>query len=555
MMRREKTAMRSVMTVLAAAGLVVAAAGTPATESPRFRSDDPLARERHTQDASKVEPWEIDLTFDLVYNLFGPPGDKTPDVPAQNVNTVDEVPDSSWFTNRAGARPLSVEDVRRGPDTTSGPAEGPWTVIAAKSDGITPGFTIRDSASQVWFLKFDPPGYRGMATGAEVAATKLFWALGYFVPENHVALLERKQLTIDADARYTPPGRPRRAMKGSDIDALLSRAVREADGRFRVVASKALHGKPLGGFRFHDTRPDDPNDVVPHEHRRELRGYGVFAAWLNHVDAKAINTMDTLVAENGRSVVRHHLLDFGSTLGSGAVGPREYWEGYEYLVQPADIGRGIPTFGFRIAPWRRVAFHESAAVGRFPRDNAAWNPETWKPRVPNPAFVRSTPADKFWAARKLSALSDEMIAAAIASGRFGDPDAEAFLTRALVARRDAILRTYLPAVNPIVDTMLDEAGTLTFKNAAVAAGVAKSPSGYAAEWARFDNATAQTAPLGRSTAAAERLTAPQPLPSEDGTIIEVRVSAAGSHPAWEKPVTLHFKRTARAWTLIGLRRE
>ena len=59
---------------------------------------------------------------------------------------------------------------------------------------------------------------------------------------------------------------------------------------------------------------------MPHEDRRELRGYGVFAAWLNHVDAKAINSLDMLVTENGRSFVRHNLIDFGSALGSGGVG-------------------------------------------------------------------------------------------------------------------------------------------------------------------------------------------------------------------------------------------
>ena len=66
----------------------------------------------------------------------------------------------------------------------NGPAAGTWTIIAAKNDGVTPGFTVRDSADQVWFIKFDPPGYRGMATGTEVVVTKLFWALGYHVAED-----------------------------------------------------------------------------------------------------------------------------------------------------------------------------------------------------------------------------------------------------------------------------------------------------------------------------------------------------------------------------------
>ena len=128
-------------------------------------------------------------------------------------------------------------------------------------------------------------------------------------------------------------------MRLDDIDNLLARADREPDGSYRVVASKALPGKPIGRVRFFGTRPDDPNDIVPHEDRRELRGYGVFAAWLNHVDAKAINSLDTLVTENGRSFVRHHLIDFGSSLGSGGVGPADYWAGEEYLVEPREVAK------------------------------------------------------------------------------------------------------------------------------------------------------------------------------------------------------------------------
>ena len=104
---------------------------------------------------------------------------------------------------------------------------------------------------------------------------------------------------------------------------------------YRAVAARAVPGRPIGGFRYYGTRPDDPNDVVPHEHRRELRALKVFGAWTNLVDMKAGNTLDTVVVENGRSVVRHYLQDVGSTFGTGANGPREYDEGWEYAVSTA----------------------------------------------------------------------------------------------------------------------------------------------------------------------------------------------------------------------------
>ena len=112
-----------------------------------------------------------------------------------------------------GVAPLTVDDVAEGPDTGTGPAPGGWTVIAAKSDGVTPGFTIRDSAGEVWFLKFDPPGYPAMATGTEVVVTKLFWALGYHVPETHLATLRPNELAIGDAARITPPSGSRRAFE------------------------------------------------------------------------------------------------------------------------------------------------------------------------------------------------------------------------------------------------------------------------------------------------------------------------------------------------------
>ena len=48
-------------------------------------------------------PIEDTNGYDFVVNTFGKPGERR-DVRALNVNTVDEVPDSSWFTNRIGRR-------------------------------------------------------------------------------------------------------------------------------------------------------------------------------------------------------------------------------------------------------------------------------------------------------------------------------------------------------------------------------------------------------------------------------------------------------------------
>ena len=540
-------------TAIVAGALAVTLTLGGSAASPRFLADDPVWRDRDTQDASGMQPLDVDLFVDLATNLLsGRAGDV---VRARNVNTVDEVPDSAWFTNRSGFQPLTPDDVFRGPDTGAGPARGNWSVTSSKSDGVTPGFSIKDAQGQRWFLKFDPPGRRDMATGTEVTVTKLLWALGYNVPENHIAYLRRDQLVIAENAGFTPPGGKRRKMRTDDIDSLLARADREPDGSYRVVASKAVPGTPIGRIRFVGTRPDDPNDVVPHEDRRELRGYGVFAAWLNHVDAKAINSLDALVTEGGRSSVRHYLLDFGSALGSGGVAPADYWAGSEYLVEPRGMLTQMAGLGFRFPEWHTTKFYEAPSIGRLPEDNTRFDPDAWKPRVPNQAFLHARADDKFWAAEKLMTLTTEHLRAAVRAGDFRDPASEAFLVRALAERRDAIGRRYLTAINPILDPALDPNDVLTFRNAAVETEFAPAPRAYRAEWFRFDNTTARSTPIGETVGHTARLAAPAPLPREDGAFVRVRLSAVDAlTPAWERPVDAFFQLRDGSWRLVGFER-
>ena len=152
-----------------------------------------------------------------------------------------------------------------------------------------------------------------------MVSTKLFWAIGFNLTENHLATLRRYNLEIDAKATIRDIRGQRRALTDGDVDRLLMQGARNDDGSFRVIASKAVEGRPLGPFRYYGTRPDDPNDIHLHQHRRELRGMRVFSAWLNHDDSRSVNSLDTLVERGGRRVVWHHLIDFGSTLGSASI--------------------------------------------------------------------------------------------------------------------------------------------------------------------------------------------------------------------------------------------
>jgi hypothetical protein len=549
-MRITLSVVRGLATVCMA-GVVATSAMSGAT--PRFYYDDPIAREPESQDASKAEPRDIPILFDFVSNLFGRPGDPAGNVRARNINTIDEVPDSSWFTNRILARQVSIEEVARGPLSGTGPAPGTWTIVAPKRAGAAPGFVMRDAKNEMWFVSFDALGYPEAATGAILVANKIFWTLGYWQVENYLATIRPGDIQIAESASVTPASGVRRPMRRSDLDAILRRAHRSADGTYRAVAARALSGRPLEGFLYHGTRSDDPNDVVPHEHRRELRALKVFGAWTNLVDMKAGNTLDALVTEGGRGIVRHYLQDVGSTFGSGANGPRESFEGWEYMHDNGLTAKRFATLGFAMAPWMTVDYADDSRIGRFEGD--VFDPVSWKPRAPNAAFLHARPDDNFWAARRVVAFSDEMIRAVAATGQFSNPASVQLLGDILIKRRDAIARAYLPSVNPVVEPSLSSTGQLVFTNAAVDAGVAKAPAGYNAVWSTFDNATGESRRIGESARGATQQQAPAALPDAAGAFVKIELSATSdAHPAWQDPIHLYFQRLKGLWRLVGLER-
>src|SRR6185312_11095150 len=109
-------------------GLLVLSAGSigllttaASTQGPRFYPDDPISREPESQDASKAAPFDQSQMYELVYNLFVTAGHKPSGLRAKNLNTIDEVPDSSWFTNRVGTRAVTNDELVRGANVDAPP--------------------------------------------------------------------------------------------------------------------------------------------------------------------------------------------------------------------------------------------------------------------------------------------------------------------------------------------------------------------------------------------------------------------------------------------------
>jgi hypothetical protein len=185
-----------------------------------------------------------------------------------------------------------------------------------------------------------------------------------------------------------------------------------------VLVSRFAPGKPLGNFRYYGTRPDDPNDTVPHEHRRELRGARVFGAWLNHDDSRGVNSLDMLETTNGRRWVKHFMFDFGSILGSGTIYAQRHRPGNEYIFEQRPGWLTLATLGVYVRPWMVIDYPDvPKSIGRL--EAKSFDPIEWKPEYPNPAFDNMRADDAFWAARIVSRFTDEMIGAVVPKAQSG----------------------------------------------------------------------------------------------------------------------------------------
>jgi hypothetical protein len=534
------------------AGAIV---GSTRAATQRFYPDDPIwTDDDKAFDASKVGEIEDTNGYDFLVNTFGKPGERR-DVRALNVNTVDEVPDSSWFTNRIGRRPMSVAEVVRGPDTSQAVTLDGWVVSGGKGSGVQPGFRMTDPSGQLYQIEVDPPSNPELASAVEMIGTALYYAMGYSVVEVHLAELDRESLVIAENATMRDPlNGKRRRLRRRDLDLVFDQAARLPNGHYRVLVSRFAGGRPIGNFRYYGTRPDDPNDIVPHEHRRELRGARVFAAWLNHDDSRGINSLDMVETTSGKAWVKHYMFDFGSILGSGTVYAQRYRAGNEYIFEQRPGWLTLATLGLYVRPWMTIRYPDVPdSIGRLEAD--AFDPLTWRPEYPNPAFENMRPDDAFWGARIVSKFTDEMLRGVVEKARYSDPRATDYMTQTIIKRRDKVVAAFINQVCPVADPALASDGTLRFANAAVDAKAATPPSQYTLQWFAFDNATATPRDVGAATTTTATSGQAPPELLKGGDFVGVRISATHpEQPRWSSAATFTFRRTASGWELVGAER-
>ena len=514
----------------------------------KFYPDDPIRREPAPLPVSGIATRDVDHVYDFLANSYVTPrrdgrAARLSRRPALDVNTLGEVPDSSWYTNRHAVHRMSIAGLRRGPGNGAPPDPNHvWRITGAKSNGITPGFVIEDGRKNRYVLKFDPPDYPELCSAADVIGSKLFYALGYNTPENYIVHFRREQLEITEGVMYRPPNGKKIPLTGQIVDRLLQAQPRLADGTYRALASLWVEGKVVGPFDYRGARSDDPNDTIPHQDRRVLRGLSVFASWVNHHDTSQINTMDTLVTKDGRPYLKHHLIDFGSILGSRGDRPKEPWIGHQYTITHKGAVARAATLGLFVPRWQRTGYPKLRGVGLF--DAWSFDPLQWKPEVPNPAFLMMDLADAFWAAKQVAAFTDEEIRAIVETGELSDPRAAEWIADCLIKRRDKIARAWFSKVLAL-DRFRIEDGRLAFDDlsALYDAGAART---YAVQWAALDNEHGVLTPLPDASG--------MELPPAPGAAEYLAATISCAAEPAKFPVTVYVRRSGTGSEVVGIDR-
>ncbi|HEX3758701.1 MAG TPA: hypothetical protein VHW23_08335 [Kofleriaceae bacterium] len=394
---------------------------------------------------------------------------------AVNVNSLDEVPDSAWFTNRPRAGEVDAEadaaapgactadDVLPPPDDVH---DASWLIDHGKDNGSTLGFRIKVPEKGQYMLKADDPGKPERASAASVIGAAMYHALGFYTSCEQIVVLRKAQLKLGHGLMVVDNSGVSHPFDDAALDKVLATTTQLPGHLVRMQASKWLPGLAIGPFRYVGTRDDDPSDVIDHADRRELRGMRVLAAWLDHWDSREQNSMDVWLANDPRDKrsspgrVVHYVLDTSDSFGEDvSVAEMSRRLGYSYDVDFAEIGRSLLTLGAEDRPWD----HARVVPGRekFGYYRAEdFDPPSWKPMYPNPAFLRMTERDAAWMARLIARFSHDDIRRFVALGKWQDPGDADFLANILIERQRRILVRYLGKLSPLGEIRPGDAGRI-----------------------------------------------------------------------------------------------
>ncbi|MES2965298.1 MAG: hypothetical protein V4760_15535, partial [Bdellovibrionota bacterium] len=381
-----------------------------------------------------------------------------------DASMIDPVPSSFWqprpiesISFLEGFSRQAIPDITR----TVCTYEKPKT-----SYGVHGGFEI-DCNGTRWKMKF------GIETHTEPFNSRLIWALGYnakpvdFAPVGYLRYdrrvfteyNSRKDFFIRVRSLVGFTYQKYNLQKEWDVfaDAIAGAVLKDGRQLSMEELKKQLVHSGANAFALRDSdfdpqfetqidrlvmRPssiekeDDARELgswdwcdLDHRDRRELRGFGIVAAWLNLYDVRADNTsLDVEKDEQGRSRLVHYISDVGS--GHGTAN--------RVLKFKSGVLNDFPWDLFKYET--RIESHGPPGK-TAPVQKSEWVAKGFGTVEENDAFERIQPEDGKWIARKIARVSDAQLEAGLVAA--GYPAAEVVvMTAKLKSRRAQIIRAF-----------------------------------------------------------------------------------------------------------------
>ena len=144
-------------------------------------------------------------------------------------------------------------------------------------------------------------------------------------------------------------------------------------------------------------------------------------------------------------------------------------------------------------------------------------------------------------------FTDDDIRAIVEQGQFTNPEAVDYITKTLIARRNAVGRAWFQHALPVEEIRIEN-NELHFENLAVRYGFTKAPS-YRYEWFNLDNQTGgkKVVPASSSTTVPSEL-----INGAKGEYFGCTITSEGQG---DLSTTAYFHGENGTWRLVGIDRK
>jgi hypothetical protein len=466
--------------------------------------------------------------------------------PPGDINSIDEVPTSSWFSPLVVDEAASFEDAYA-PD---GPPVPPFRVLLERAVSGSGGIPVIDGLGHRFELRRDPADRLEVRTAAAAISARLLRALGYFTPEVYISDAAEADFNAVVGAPFaqsivsgtepTDPDVVTRLLQ-KNLQDWLEAAPAKKNGTYRFSATRWAPGIDVGRTAAAGLRRDDPNDHVAHEERRTLRALKVVGAWLGMLRFTPHDLRDVYLGAPGDGHIVHYLVVMDKSLGTEAIVGKRPEQRNEMLL--------LGTLGFAPDPNIPPTQRKYQAIGAIGEEV---DPKEFRPGLPFPPMDRLDGADAFWIAKRIAGVGEELVLYAVRAGKVSNGTARRLLFELILARQKKVVEWGYAQTTPCDVEGWDEKGILVTDRAVQAGFTEQKPMEYVVSY--LDSGGETTNPGAVLGPEGARFVIPVPraaFAKEGYAVVRLRSESGGkAAPRW---LEVHLKRDAKWTRILGVR--